>query len=85
MQRTKAMCASPPLLVAPSGQAMPARMHALTDRNHSNAPSITRHHTLAEERAFIVTRRESVPVGKATIAIVPVAVYERESTVASSA
>src|SRR3954447_5956135 len=29
------------------------RLMVLTDRNHSDAPSITRHHTLAEERALI--------------------------------
>jgi hypothetical protein len=29
---------------------------ASADRNHSNPPSIARHHTLAEERALIVTR-----------------------------
>jgi hypothetical protein len=28
----------------------------LTDRNHSNAHSIARHHTLAEERTLIVPR-----------------------------
>jgi hypothetical protein len=35
---------------------------SLTERNHLNAPSFGRHHTLAEERAFIVTGRDSVPV-----------------------
>ena len=38
------------------------RDSSLTDRNHLNAPSFGRHHTLAEERAPIVTGRDSVPV-----------------------
>ena len=59
------------------------RPDCLTDRNHSNAPSITRHYTLAEERALIVTRRDSVPVGT-TVVIVPVAVHEPVSNEASS-
>jgi hypothetical protein len=57
---------------------------ASTNRNHSHAPSITRHHALAEERALIVTRRDSVPVRKSTVVIVPIAVYEREATKTSS-
>lgn len=39
---------------------------------------------MAEERALIVTRRDSVPVRKSTVVIVPIAVYEREATKASS-
>jgi hypothetical protein len=35
---------------------------SLTDRNRLNAPSIGRHHTLPEERALIMTGRDSVPV-----------------------
>jgi hypothetical protein len=35
---------------------------SLTVRNHLNAPSIGRHHTLPEERTPIVTGRNSVPV-----------------------
>jgi hypothetical protein len=38
------------------------QLFILTDRNHLNAPSIGRHHTLPEERALIVTGRDSVPV-----------------------
>jgi hypothetical protein len=35
------------------------QLHSLTDGSHLNAPSIGRHHTLAEERAPIVTGRDS--------------------------
>jgi hypothetical protein len=35
------------------------QLRSLTDGNHLNAPSIGRHHTLAEERAPIVTGRDS--------------------------
>ena len=55
----------------------------LTDRNHSNSPSIARHHTLAEERALIVTGRDSVPV--AISIAVAVAASEPGSTEALSA
>jgi hypothetical protein len=68
----------------PAGIGPEPLLIVLTDRNHSNAPSITRHHTLAEERALIVTRRDSVPVGKSTVVIVPVAVHQPVSTEASS-
>jgi hypothetical protein len=35
------------------------QLRSSTDGNHLNAPSIGRHHTLAEERAPIVTGRDS--------------------------
>ena len=56
----------------------------LADRDHSDAPSIARHHTLAEKRALIVTRRNSVPVGISTAVTVPVAAHESISNKASS-
>jgi hypothetical protein len=57
----------------------------LTDRNHSNSPSIARHHTLAEERALIVTGRDSVPVAISIAVAVPVAASGPGSTEALSA
>ena len=35
------------------------RPYSSTDRDHSNAQSIARHHTLTEERALIITGRNS--------------------------
>jgi hypothetical protein len=60
------------------------RSNCLTVRNHSNAPSIARHHTLAEERAFIVPRSDSVPVGISIVVPVSRAVHEPVSNEASS-
>jgi hypothetical protein len=41
-----------------------------------NAPSIRRHHTLAEERALIVTGRDSVPIAISIVVAVSVAAHE---------
>jgi hypothetical protein len=60
------------------------RSNCLTVRNHSNAPSVARHHTLAEERAFIVPRSDSVPVGISIVVPVSRAVHEPVSNEASS-
>jgi len=60
------------------------RDSSLTDRNHLNAPSIGRHHTLSEERALIVTGRDSVPVAssiaRSIVVGVSVAALEHVST-----
>lgn len=57
---------------------------ALTDRDHSDAPSIGRLHALAEERARIVTGRDSVPVGRSAVVPVSVAIHDPKSNEAWS-
>lgn len=57
---------------------------ALTDRDHSDAPSIGRLHALAEKRARIVTGRDSVPVGRSTVVPVSVPIHDPKSNEAWS-
>ena len=70
--------------LAASAQKSIPRPFVLTDRNHSNAHSIERHHTLAEEGTLIVTGRDSVPVAISIIIPVSVAVHEPRSNEALS-
>jgi hypothetical protein len=63
-----------------SGWVVRVLTPSLTDRNHSNAPSIARHHTLAKEGALIVTGGDSVPVAISIVVAISVNALELVST-----